>query len=320
MDSEGCCPTEDVSLTGEYFFQVLSSSEKLKPKGSRSGGDFGTLPKVGQQSVPQLVNHTLRGSNRPDISKPSQVGNFQVLNRERSGVSPTARDCPSATNISGALNPLGLVSAAATVPPLKTPNNLKLRVDGKATSLPVTTVAEKRPLTQQNRSEFFNSLRKKTSSSNATSIPGPTSYQLSTLEKSDEQTTGLSTSLDTEMKDTSSNSALDCSVGKSNGARSLDACKDSEDSPPCDGEKSCLDPAEEERLLRLFGWKENVGEEEEALTAEEIDAFLEEYQKLRPSSKFSRRNLLLANAALLETGDDGSGSGPTLSDSKSEGF
>uniref|UniRef100_A0A1D1YIE1 Uncharacterized protein n=1 Tax=Anthurium amnicola TaxID=1678845 RepID=A0A1D1YIE1_9ARAE len=298
---------------------VLNSSEKLKPKGSRSG-DFGTLPKVGQQPSPQLVNHTLRGSGRPDVSKPSQVGNFQVLNRERNGISPTARDGASQTNAPRVLNPLGGVPAAASASSLKNPNNLKPKADNKASSLPVTTFMEKRPVTQQNRSEFFNSLRKKTSVGNTTSIAEPSSCQSSTLEKSDSQTLGAPTSVDSETKGTSvSDSGLDCSMrNEKDTGETLDDCKDSE-IPSNEEKSSCLDPAEEVRLLRLFGWKENAGEEEETLTAEEIDAFMEEYQKLRPTSKFLHRNLRPADTVPSEA--DGSGnSGSIPSDSKTEGL
>ncbi|MQM01165.1 hypothetical protein Taro_033919 [Colocasia esculenta] len=275
---------------------VFSSSEKLKSKGSR-GGDMST--KFGQQPSTQSVSHAFRGSSRSDVSKPSLVGSFQVLNRDR--------DSPSPTNSTRALNPVGAVPSAATTP-LKSPNNHKLNV--KATSLPVTIFVEKRPVSQQNRSDFFNSLRKKTSANNSTATPDPSSYQSTILDKSEEHLMGASSSVCTPLKVTSPSdcgldSTLECS-GTANGT--LDACGDFEGSPPFNGEKSsCLDPAEEERLLRLFGWKENAGEEEEALTAEEIDAFIKEYEKLRPSSKFCHRNLRLVKTMRPEARGGASG-------------
>ncbi|CAA7395186.1 unnamed protein product [Spirodela intermedia] len=283
---------------------VLSSSEKLKPKVSRSG-DFGTLSKAGQQSSLQLVGHNLRASSRPDISKPSHVGNFHVLNRERNGISPTARDGQSPMNTSR-VNPAAV--AATTAFSLKRSNSPLLKTDGRGTGLPVTTFIEKRPpITQQNRSEFFNSLRKKTSAGSSSSTTEQSSSQSPALQKPDGQEIVELSSMDGESKGASaSDSRLELLTGNRSSSHGTtpDPCEDSQSSSPSNGEKgSCLDPEEEERLLRLFGWKENTGEEEEALTAEEIDAFIEEYQKLRPSSKFTRRNLHLPE----ESSDGNSG-------------
>ncbi|CAA6658901.1 unnamed protein product [Spirodela intermedia] len=261
---------------------VLSSSEKLKPKVSRSG-DFGTLSKAGQQSSLQLVGHNLRASSRPDISKPSHVGNFHVLNRERNGISPTARDGQSPMNTSR-VNPAAV--AATTAFSLKRSNSPLLKTDGRGTGLPVTTFIEKRPpITQQNRSEFFNSLRKKTSAGSSSSTTEQSSSQSPALQKPDGQEIVELSSMDGESKGASaSDSRLELLTGNRSSSHGTnpDPCDDSQSSSPSNGEKgSCLDPEEEERLLRLFGWKENTGEEEEALTAEEIDAFIEERWKCR---------------------------------------
>uniref|UniRef100_A0A1D1XU61 Protein HIR1 n=1 Tax=Anthurium amnicola TaxID=1678845 RepID=A0A1D1XU61_9ARAE len=275
---------------------VPNSSEKLRPKGPR-GGDASA--KFGQQSSVQHFNQTSQGSSRSDICKSSQVGNFQVLNRERNGISPTARDAPGQTNASRVLNPLGGVPLA-TASPLRSPNNLK--PNGKATNFPATTSIEKRPVSQQNRSDFFNSLRKKASASHSSATADFNSNPSSILEKSDEQIIGTSASVDTLPKCTSvSDSGLDCSMG--HGTRTTGTLDAHDSFPPSNGEmSSSLDPAEEERLLRLFGWQEDPGEEEEALTAEEIEAFIKEYEKLRPSSKFCRRNLRLVETLLSEAG------------------
>ena len=204
----------------------------MKPKVSRVvDRDFS---KAGQP-----VSHALR------LSKPLQTGNFHVLNRERNinnGILPTANDALQ--------SPINNPSRSRSAFPSKS--------DVKGTTQPVTAFIERRPpANQQNRSEFFNSLRKKTSAGSSSST---STSQSTSLEKQDGQET--------------------VGVDSVNNRSKVDPLPDiSGDDGSNNGEKdkgSSFDPEEEERLLRLFGWKENAGEEEEALTAEEIGAFLEE--------------------------------------------
>ncbi|XP_078429724.1 uncharacterized protein LOC144701824 isoform X2 [Wolffia australiana] len=246
---------------------VLSSSEKLKLKVSRGGAEYGVLSKVvGQPPLAQLVGHALR------VSKPAPAGNFHVLNLDRSnGGSPAGR------------GPQG-----PATPPSKAKSTLPLRSEGRGGGVPVTAFAERRPpIIQQNRSEFFNSLRKKTATATSgNSLPAESPAS----EKPNEP-------------DVAGSEAFGGSKGES-------PSNDTQSSPHSNGQEaekgSSLDPEEEERLLRLFGWKENAGEEEEALTAEEIDAFMEEYQKRRPASKFGLRNLNISAAQGGGDSDEGS--------------
>ncbi|CAA6659412.1 unnamed protein product [Spirodela intermedia] len=272
----------------------VNFAEKLKSKGSRVG-DLSV--KVGQQPLAQPGSHPFRGSSRSDVLKTPQIGNFQVLNREKNGVSPTARDGASLTSAFRGLNPVAVSPSAATAatPPMKSPRTIK--ANGKSTGLSVAAFGDKKSVSHQNRSDFFNSLRKKTSESPLTSSPDPNYDPLSTLEKSDEQMVGsTSGSACHQVKDAGLvDSGLE-SAARSSGDRPHRS------SSLCEEKSSCFDPAEEERLLRLFGWKEDAGEGEEALTAEEIDAFIEEYEKLRPSSKFCHRNLRLAKTMLTDMG------------------
>lgn len=229
---------------------------------------------MGQQPLAQPGSHPFRSSSRSDMLKTPQIGNFQVLNREKNGVSPTARDGASLTGAFRGLNPVTVPPSAATAatPPIKSPRTVK--ANGKSTALSVAAFGDKKSVSHQNRSDFFNSLRKKTSESPSTSSPDPNYEPLSTLEKSDEQMAGTTSgSACTQVKDAGVvDSGLESAMGGSDGPQSS--------SPLCEEKSSCFDPAEEERLLRLFGWKEDAGEGEEALTAEEIDAFIEEVRPL----------------------------------------
>ncbi|XP_008801035.2 uncharacterized protein LOC103715244 isoform X1 [Phoenix dactylifera] len=177
---------------------ALSSSEKSKTKGVRSG-DLSGASKVGQQSS-QFVNLTLRAPARTDTQKVSQVGNFQVLNRERNGISPTAKDAPSLMNPSRVATPLSGVQTTS-IPAPKSPVKPKLKADSKAGSPSSThsSFGEKRPTSQaQNRNDFFNFIRKKTPANHSADLPEPSCVASSCSAKLGEQITGTSTSVNKE--------------------------------------------------------------------------------------------------------------------------
>ncbi|XP_058089630.1 uncharacterized protein LOC131236464 isoform X2 [Magnolia sinica] len=255
---------------------ALNSSEKPKPKATRSG-ELSTVTKVGSQtSTSQLGNLALRLPARSDPSKTPQVGKLHVLKgaREKNGASPTAKESPSPTNAGRAL--LGVAPSAAFAP-LRSPNNPKLAADRKAAALSVmqSTSADRR-LPSQARSDFFNSIRKKTSANHSAATPDASLMGPTISEKSDEQTTGFNVSVSDGKDAPTSASSLGCST--ENGSGPGGNCDSSEEFEPC-GEKNSSSDAvdldqEEVEFLRSLGWEENAGEE--ALTEEEINAFYQE--------------------------------------------
>ncbi|ERN08299.1 hypothetical protein AMTR_s00156p00043680 [Amborella trichopoda] len=253
---------------------VLSPSEKPKPKVTSGATKVGQLP----TSSP-LLNSSLRGPTiRPDPQKPSQPGKLLVLkpSREKNGISSIPKESTSPSNpITRIANaPLTVIPAA--------PRNPK-----------AASTDDKRPTSQaQNRSDFFNSLRKKTSS-NLT--PRPASMEksdrenpITTVERTDEE-------------------ARDCLAPEKDRA-ALPANGDAHEDCAGLGEESVKNQAsnsvsiivgseeEEAAFLRSLGWEENAGEE--ALTEEEINAFYKEHMKLRPSTSLRRGACQLGSSAI----------------------
>lgn len=232
----------------------LNSAEKSKAKVARTV-EF-SASKTGQQSSSHIVIHGARSAVRSDVSKISQPGNFKVLNRERNSSSPTGK---------GSRKPTNLFSVPATpsrvLPPPKGPLNMMLKVDAKGGALSSSSYAEKKlPSQAQNRSDFFNSLRKKASAANDGPNGDASSFN---LEKVDEQFTLDSISAKNDKAENQNCSAGGCDTFE---------------------EPEKLDPDEEEAsFLRSLGWEENAGVE--ALTREEIESFLSVYKSRRPASK-----------------------------------
>ncbi|XP_072977458.1 uncharacterized protein [Typha angustifolia] len=262
---------------------VSSSSEKLKNKGTR-GGDSGGTPKSMQQSSSQPLSPAFRAPVRSDTVKPSQMGSFQVLNREKNGLSPTTRDGPGFRVVS----PVGPAPSASTLP-FKSPTNQKPKVDTKGTMLssPHSPFGEKRLHSQaKERHEFFNYLRNKTSSSSSSS-PEPSgvssSYGLVSVGQE-------AFSVNHEMDDHKlSTSGSKCSENGNCLTENIDACEQSESLLPETEDinlSSEPDDPEEEALLGLLGWDKN--EKIEALTKEEIDAFKMKYEERIQSLKLER--------------------------------
>ncbi|WOL06584.1 hypothetical protein Cni_G15318 [Canna indica] len=246
-----------------------NSMEKTKAKIAK-GGDFSYSTNVGQQHR----NLAVRAPARSDAAKTSQMGNFQVLNREKNGISPTAKDH---SIISKAVDPIGHVPSAAVLPS-------KSQADNKNGSLTSISLAERKLLSQaRNRNDFFNLLRKKSLSSSSV-IPEPSSVEpTSSIEKE----TSLQNTSPANMEKNNLLSApgLDCSPENGN-VSNEDFCGSNESHGlyTDNGETNSysdivLDP-EEEAFLQSLGWDKNAGEE--ALTEEEIDAFLKKYETRRP--------------------------------------
>ncbi|KAK8930549.1 hypothetical protein KSP39_PZI016968 [Platanthera zijinensis] len=237
----------------------LNLAEKSKTKGAKLP-EFSSA-KLGQHSSAQLVNHTFRSYFRSDAPKLSQPGNFQVLNREKIDASTIEKDNSQPRTD----------SRIATIPPLKGQVNPKLlNVDGRTSALTSISFGEKKlPSQAQNRNDFFNSLRKKTSSSSQENIsqdsscraPAPNSQK---FDDASEKAKDVSSLICT----------TECSVENGNCSESSNYFYESEQLVPDE---------EEEAFLRSLGWEEN--DREEALTREEIESFLSEYEKRMPASK-----------------------------------
>ncbi|KAA8546356.1 hypothetical protein F0562_002905 [Nyssa sinensis] len=270
---------------------VLNSSEKSKPKTAARTSEMNVAAKSIQQQPHslQLANQSLRGGQvRPDGPRTSHTGKFCVLKPVwENGVSSTAKDVSSPTsNATRVANSQQAVSPSAPSAPVRTPNSSKLStVERKAAALalnPIATVEKRPSLSQaQSRSDFFNLMRKKTSTNTSNVLP-------------DSGATVLSSNVDKSggvIKEVSA-PTRPCETG--NGSKVTSNGDTHEEFQRLDvGEKnSCLNgtvyPDEEEAaFLRSLGWEENAGEDE-GLTEEEINGFYQEYMKLRPSLKLCR--------------------------------
>ncbi|XP_074560958.1 uncharacterized protein LOC141817196 isoform X1 [Curcuma longa] len=236
---------------------TCSLAEKAKIKSAKGGGvDFSSFAKGGQQ-----INLAGRTPIRSDIAKAYQAGNFQVLNREKNIISPTAEDSSS---VGKAIAYVGLVPSTASLPS-KGQSDQKNKGEGKNGVLKrVVSVGERKLLYHaQNRNDFFNLLRKKSlNPSGSIREPGC----LGPPE---------------DLQNASSVSVQNCQPGLDFSAENKNLSTDEPDRPYADNKEansyldSVPDP-EEEAFLRSLGWDKNAGEE--ALTQEEIDAFLKKYE------------------------------------------
>lgn len=207
--------------------QVARSSERLKIKG--------VAPLTVSKAGTQPLNPSPRASLKPEtITKPmSQLGTFQILNREKNGT------IISAPAPAPAINPINTTAKVSTT---VSKNKCTISKQAKA------------------RLEFFNFLRTKASSNGTDSL---------TETGSDSSPTAVDNASDEVKSENDEVKSENCVCGDK------DHCEDTEWNPPADGEETSsqepLDP-EEEAFLRSLGWDANA--EVDALTKEEIDAFM----------------------------------------------
>ncbi|KAI0507545.1 hypothetical protein KFK09_013671 [Dendrobium nobile] len=239
-----------------------NSADKSKTKGTRIA-EFSSSK---QQSSSNLLIHT---TFRSDVSKTSHSGQFQVLNRERNGFSPTAKDGPNSTNVSSRAPSSSGSIPPTTVQSFKGPMNPKLKVDGQGGALTIRSHGEKKITTQaQKRNDFFNSLRNK---SPAIQPANPNDDQSCNVSSS--KLDKISVDSTSVMAASSFNSNSHCSVENGNCSAGGGAFEEPEKLAPDE---------EEAAFLRSLGWEENAGEE--ALTREEIESFLSEHKTRKPAS------------------------------------
>ncbi|RVW17718.1 hypothetical protein CK203_071831 [Vitis vinifera] len=297
---------------------VLNSSDKSKPKTVVRTSDMIAASKTGQQqpSSSHLANHSLRGHVRSDPPTTSH-GKFLVLKPAReNGASPTSRDVSSPTNNASsrvASIQLGVAHSVASAPSIS-PNYPKLStMERKAAALSLNSgpTAEKRPSFSQaqSRHDFFNLMRKKTSVNSSAVLP-------------DSGPAISSSNTESEVSSAPVKSHAIENGGQVTG-NGGNTCEEVES--PAVGEKhlgtnASICPDEEEAaFLRSLGWEESAGDDE-GLTEEEINAFYQEYMKLKPSLKLQQgmqaKLLMLHGSRTTSLG--GASSKLSSSDSESE--
>lgn len=243
--------------------------------------------KSGQQQ-PSSLHHAGQsphgGNVKSDMPKTSH-GKLLVLKPTReNGVSSITKDVASPTsnaNIRAANNQVAAASPVAPAPS-RTPSNSKVSSGDRkaAAALPLISglAVERKPsLSQtQSRNDFFNLLKKKTSSHTSSvpqtdSIPGTS---LPTVDKPGEV-----------VKEVVGGSAISHPVENGIGVIVNGDNHDEVQRSDDEGEKktsqciTVLPDEEEAAFLRSLGWEENYGDDE-GLTEEEINAFYQEVNVL----------------------------------------
>ncbi|XP_021605667.1 serine-rich adhesin for platelets isoform X2 [Manihot esculenta] len=283
---------------------VLNSSEKSKPKTIVRSGEMNMPAKSMQQQSSSLhpANQAVIGGHvKADALKTSHGKLFVLKPGWENGVSLSPKDTASPTNNASRASNSQLATPTVPSAPLRSPNNIKHSSgEHKSANLNLISgfIVEKRPsLSQtQSRNDFFNLLKKKTSTNISASLPDSVSTVSSpTSEKSCEASKELISA------PTSPQAIKIGAELTSNGGTSEEVQRFSE---------------EEAAFLRSLGWEENSGEDE-GLTEEEINAFFQQCRELGPSLKLCRsmqQKLLESHA----TGLAGTSSGLNSSDSGSE--
>uniref|UniRef100_A0A6N2ML52 Uncharacterized protein n=1 Tax=Salix viminalis TaxID=40686 RepID=A0A6N2ML52_SALVM len=276
-------------------FDALSSSDKSKPKTGIRPGEMNMAAKSSQQQP------SLHPANQPsvgvhvksDATKTS--GKLFVLKPGwENGVSPSPKDVASPNTPSRTANSQ---PAAPSVPPppLRSPNNPKLSSgERKLTSLNLNSGfgGEKRT---QSRNNFFNDLKKKTAMNTSSVADSASVVSSPSSEKSCE------VNKEVVSAPASPQAVQNGAELTSNGGTLEEVQRFSE---------------EEVSFLRSLGWEENSGEDE-GLTEEEINAFLQEYIAKKPSLKVCRGMLQKLNECHAATLGEASFA-PSSSDSGSD--
>ncbi|XP_057494491.1 uncharacterized protein LOC130779731 [Actinidia eriantha] len=235
----------------------------------------------------------------------SSVGKLHVLKpvRERSGVSPTAKDSSSPTSVSRvASSPVAVAPSVVGSAPLRLPsNNPNLAsVERK----PALSILEKKPTPQsQSRNDFFNLVRKKSMTNPSSPLTSPGLAGSSSVpDKPGEAENGsvpnMSGDRDSPLSDSSfgdrttekSNNVKSNGIASNKARESLNGehqehLNNGKDHSICN--VVLRSEEEEAAFLRSLGWEENAGDDG-GLTEDEINSYykeVDEYIKLRPSSK-----------------------------------
>lgn len=261
------------------FFQVLNSSDKSKPKSAvRTGEAIVAAAKSGQQQSSSLhhANQSLPvGHVKSEASKTS-LGKLLVLKPAwENGVSPSPKDVASPANIANtrsANNQLAVTPSVASAPARSTNSPKERKAPLNAISgFPV----EKRPtLSQtQSRNDFFNLLKKKTSTSISTGLTdsGP-GIGAPIVEKA--EATKEVNSAPVSPHATVNGSEVTSNDADGEGVQRLDDVQEKDTSFNVYADEA------EVKFLRSLGWDENAAGDDEGLTEEEINSFYQEVKAL----------------------------------------
>ncbi|TYJ45863.1 hypothetical protein E1A91_A02G084800v1 [Gossypium mustelinum] len=296
---------------------ILNSVDKSKSKPAVRVSEMNIAVKSGQQQ-PSCIHHGNQSPHSGHVKSdmPKTSGKLLVLKPgwENGVSSPTQKDVASPTNVNNKV----ATSQHAVTPVTSAParnNNTKLSSgERKAAALnPIAgfTVEKKPSLAQtQSRNDFFNLLKKKTSANTAAGLSDSNLHISSTTEKSEVTKNVDSPSMNTHANENGS-------AATSNGDTCQEAQRFSDDGEKNMSSYAMVYPDEEEAaFLRSLGWEEHSGDDE-GLTEEEINAFYQEYMKLRPSLQL-RHGVQPKLAQSFATNLDGASSELSSSDSGSE--
>ncbi|XP_038899422.1 uncharacterized protein LOC120086719 [Benincasa hispida] len=266
---------------------VLNSFEKSKSKGASRPAEMNVPGKGGQQQL-SLVQHNsqpLRGGQVKSDSPKTTHGKFLVLKPVwENGVLKDGSNPISNVNSRTANCQPSSVASSATPNTLRNQNNLNpsssLERKVAALDLKSGSTLEKRPPSaqSQSRNDFFNLIKKKTLVNGSTCL----------------QDSGICTSSIKEKSGIVNGEVVSAAVHPStvtddevasNGDTTEEVQRFSEVvNKSLSPNKALCTDEEEAAFLRSLGWEENSGEDE-GLTEEEINAFYQQYMKLKPSLK-----------------------------------
>lgn len=278
---------------------MLNSSDKSKPKLASRTGELNVTIKGGQpQSLSSVHANQSRGAHVKSDAQKSSHGKFLVLKPVReNGVSLTAKDVSSPTSNANSMASNSQFASSSSVPhapPLRSPNNSNVSsMERKTASLDLKSgpTLEKRPsLSQlQSRNDFFNLIKKKTSTSSSavlsdscSSVKSPSIGQSNNLTREEIGIPASSHGIE--------NGAVENRNG--DGSGEVQASCGSGEQTETHVTAESLDE-EEAAFLRSLGWDENCGEDE-GLTEEEINSFYREVNKYFCSSFHVSLLLLLS--------------------------
>ncbi|KAL4271768.1 hypothetical protein GQ457_13G021320 [Hibiscus cannabinus] len=259
---------------------VLNSVDKSKAKPAVRASEMSIAIKGGQQQ-PSLIHHgnqsTHGGHVKSDMPKTS--GKLLVLKPgwENGVSSPTQKDVATpTTNVNSKVTSSQHAVAGVTSAPARNSNNPKHSAgERKAAALiPIAGfTVEKRPsLAQtQSRNDFFNHLKKKTSTNTSPGLLDSNSHISSSTTEKPEVTKEVGCASLTAHANENGSAAT------SNGSTCQEAQRFSDDGEKNMNSFPVFYPDEEEAaFLRSLGWEENSGDDE-GLTEEEINAFYRRY-------------------------------------------
>lgn len=267
---------------------VSSSADKSKqPKSiARTNEMVGITKSMQQPFSSQLANQARSGQVRAEAPATSHGKTLLVLKSGReNGVTSLSKEASTPANNTGNRLANCPPAVAPSAPAVTSPTSRVTSLETKAAALslkPRSTAEKRSSLSQaQSRSDFFNLMRKKTSNS-STALPdsgmaSSNSREQSCLKTKDEDSASLSPCVSENGSERTSNG--DPHEAQNHVQRHNDV---EENNSPING--SVYPDEKEAAFLRSLGWDENAVEEE-GLTEEEINAFYQEYMKLKPSLK-----------------------------------